>query len=51
MFAVAVAALCALKASLNASTGQLSDWHPNQVDPCTWTNVKCDPVSKTVVSV
>ncbi|KAJ8453196.1 hypothetical protein Cgig2_008080 [Carnegiea gigantea] len=46
-----VAALCALKASLNASPGQLSDWHPNQVDPCTWTNVKCDPVSKTVVSV
>uniref|UniRef100_A0A7C8YEI6 Receptor protein serine/threonine kinase n=1 Tax=Opuntia streptacantha TaxID=393608 RepID=A0A7C8YEI6_OPUST len=46
-----VDALCALKTSLNASPGQLSDWRPNQVDPCTWTNVKCDPASKAVVSV
>lgn len=36
-------ALIALKSSLNASANQLRDWNPNQVNPCTWTKVTCDP--------
>ncbi|KAF5176740.1 Receptor-like protein kinase [Thalictrum thalictroides] len=35
-------ALFALRASLNASSSQLSDWNQNQVNPCTWSNVFCD---------
>ncbi|XP_031386051.1 probable LRR receptor-like serine/threonine-protein kinase At5g10290 isoform X2 [Punica granatum] len=37
-------------ASLNATNDQLMGWNPNQVDPCTWSNVKCDP-NNNVVSV
>ncbi|KAF5749790.1 Leucine-rich repeat transmembrane protein kinase family protein isoform 1 [Tripterygium wilfordii] len=44
-------ALNDLKVSLNASPSQLSDWNPNQVNPCTWSNVICDPNSNKVVSV
>ncbi|KAB1200418.1 hypothetical protein CJ030_MR0G007262 [Morella rubra] len=33
-------ALYALKVSLKAD--QLADWNPNQVNPCTWSNVQCD---------
>lgn len=35
-------ALYALRTSLNASAKQLSDWNPNLVNPCTWSNVICD---------
>ncbi|KAE7998057.1 hypothetical protein FH972_002635 [Carpinus fangiana] len=35
-------ALFALKNSLKASSAQLTDWNPNQDDPCTWSNVLCD---------
>ncbi|KAK6923313.1 Leucine-rich repeat-containing N-terminal, plant-type, partial [Dillenia turbinata] len=35
-------ALYALKASLNASADQLTDWNSYQVNPCTWSNVICD---------
>uniref|UniRef100_A0A7N0TJ55 non-specific serine/threonine protein kinase n=1 Tax=Kalanchoe fedtschenkoi TaxID=63787 RepID=A0A7N0TJ55_KALFE len=45
-----VEALVALKASLNASDTQLTDWIPYQVNPCTWSNVICDP-SNHVTSV
>eukprot|EP00261_Vitis_vinifera_P017567 XP_010647299.1 PREDICTED: probable LRR receptor-like serine/threonine-protein kinase At5g10290 isoform X5 [Vitis vinifera] len=43
-------ALYALKNSLNASSKQLMDWHPNEVDPCSWSNVVCDS-SNNVISV
>ncbi|XVF17267.1 hypothetical protein REPUB_Repub10bG0105200 [Reevesia pubescens] len=43
-------ALYALRNSLHASTNQLGDWNPNQVNPCTWSNVMCDP-SNNVISV
>ncbi|KAJ9670115.1 hypothetical protein PVL29_026581 [Vitis rotundifolia] len=43
-------ALHALKNSLNASTEQLMDWNPNQVNPCGWSNVVCDS-SDNVISV
>ncbi|PKI66217.1 hypothetical protein CRG98_013385 [Punica granatum] len=43
-------ALASLMASLNATNDQLMGWNPNQVDPCTWSNVKCDP-NNNVVSV
>ncbi|KAJ9670107.1 hypothetical protein PVL29_026577 [Vitis rotundifolia] len=43
-------ALHALKNSLNASSKQLMDWHPSQVDPCSWSNVICDS-SNNVISV
>uniref|UniRef100_A0A7N0VMP7 non-specific serine/threonine protein kinase n=1 Tax=Kalanchoe fedtschenkoi TaxID=63787 RepID=A0A7N0VMP7_KALFE len=43
-------ALIALKTSLKASETQLTDWNPNQVNPCTWSNVICDP-SARVTSV
>ncbi|KAF6140577.1 hypothetical protein GIB67_013870 [Kingdonia uniflora] len=36
-------ALFALRTSLNASPTQLPDWNQNQVNPCTWSNVNCDP--------
>ncbi|GMI98057.1 hypothetical protein like AT5G10290 [Hibiscus trionum] len=42
-------ALIALKNSLRASP-QLGDWNPDQVNPCTWSNVMCDS-SNSVVSV
>ncbi|KAI4317280.1 hypothetical protein L6164_025163 [Bauhinia variegata] len=35
-------ALYALMTSLNASS-KLTDWNPNQVNPCTWSHVSCDP--------
>ncbi|KAF8377314.1 hypothetical protein HHK36_030689 [Tetracentron sinense] len=44
-------ALYALKTSLNASPNQLSDWNPNQVNPCIWTNVICEPNSTNVISI
>ncbi|KAF8411448.1 hypothetical protein HHK36_003999 [Tetracentron sinense] len=40
-------ALYALKSSLKASI-QLSDWNQNQVNPCTWSNVICDPNSNVI---
>ncbi|XVE83125.1 hypothetical protein DITRI_Ditri16bG0062200 [Diplodiscus trichospermus] len=43
-------ALFALKTSLRASGNQLKDWNVNQVNPCTWSNVMCDP-SNNVISV
>ncbi|XP_057970618.1 probable LRR receptor-like serine/threonine-protein kinase At5g10290 isoform X2 [Malania oleifera] len=43
-------ALIALRSSLNALPNQLSDWNPNQVNPCTWSNVNCD-VNSVVISV
>ncbi|XP_056696801.1 probable LRR receptor-like serine/threonine-protein kinase At5g10290 [Spinacia oleracea] len=41
-------ALYALKQSLHASSGQLLDWNPNMVNPCTWSNVMCDSSSNVV---
>ncbi|OVA14216.1 Protein kinase domain [Macleaya cordata] len=41
-------ALFALRSSLNASPSQLSDWNRNQVNPCTWKNVICDPNSNVI---
>ncbi|KAG8641004.1 hypothetical protein MANES_13G094300v8 [Manihot esculenta] len=35
-------ALYELKLSLGAPVNQLTDWNPNHVDPCTWSNVYCD---------
>ncbi|GMI99415.1 hypothetical protein like AT5G10290 [Hibiscus trionum] len=43
-------ALFALKTSLQASAIQLADWNQNQVNPCTWSYVMCDP-SYNVISV
>lgn len=43
-------ALSALKTSLNASGTQLSNWNQNQVNPCNWYNVNCDP-DNNVISV
>ncbi|PPR93281.1 hypothetical protein GOBAR_AA27404 [Gossypium barbadense] len=43
-------ALFALKTSLRASPDQLRDWNPDQVNPCTWSNVMCDP-NNNVISV
>ncbi|KAE8697381.1 Somatic embryoproteinsis receptor kinase 1 [Hibiscus syriacus] len=43
-------ALFALKTSLHASPDQLRDWNPDQVNPCTWSNVMCDS-SNNVISV
>ncbi|CAN6711235.1 unnamed protein product [Malus baccata var. baccata] len=42
--------LFSLRTSLNSSPNQLKDWNPNQVNPCTWSNVNCDP-NNNVVSV
>lgn len=36
-------ALFALRSSLNASATQLADWNQNQVNPCTWSKIICDP--------
>ncbi|XP_041008748.1 probable LRR receptor-like serine/threonine-protein kinase At5g10290 [Juglans microcarpa x Juglans regia] len=44
-------ALFALKTSLKASHDQLTDWNPNQVNPCTWSNVQCDNNSSAVQHV
>ncbi|XP_034691116.1 probable LRR receptor-like serine/threonine-protein kinase At5g10290 isoform X2 [Vitis riparia] len=41
-------ALHALKNSLNVSSKQLMDWHPNEVDPCSWSNVVCDSSNKVI---
>ncbi|KAJ7945414.1 Receptor-like protein kinase [Quillaja saponaria] len=43
-------ALFALKNSLNPSGSQLTDWNANQVNPCTWSRVYCDP-NNNVISV
>ncbi|XP_011022806.1 PREDICTED: probable LRR receptor-like serine/threonine-protein kinase At5g10290 isoform X2 [Populus euphratica] len=43
-------ALSALKVSMNVPDNQLKDWNPNQVTPCTWTNVICDN-NEHVISV
>ncbi|KAJ4953787.1 hypothetical protein NE237_030619 [Protea cynaroides] len=43
-------ALFDLRTSLNASASQLSDWNPNQVNPCTWSHVICDS-NNNVISV
>ncbi|XP_008234117.1 PREDICTED: probable LRR receptor-like serine/threonine-protein kinase At5g10290 [Prunus mume] len=39
-------ALYSLRTSLNSSPEQLKDWNINQVNPCTWSNVNCDPNNK-----
>lgn len=44
-------ALIALKNSLNASSGQLKDWNPNLVNPCTWSKVICDGSIVTTVTL
>ncbi|KAF1867734.1 hypothetical protein Lal_00050167 [Lupinus albus] len=36
-------ALYSLRSSLKASADQLTDWNQNQVNPCTWSRVYCDP--------
>lgn len=41
-------ALYALRQSLHASSSQLGDWNPNMVNPCTWSNVMCDPNNNVV---
>ncbi|CAK9180168.1 unnamed protein product [Ilex paraguariensis] len=41
-------ALFSLRSSLNASNSQLSNWYPNQVNPCTWSNVQCDPNNNVI---
>ncbi|KAG5241823.1 LRR receptor serine/threonine-protein kinase [Salix suchowensis] len=41
-------ALSALKLSMNVPDNQLRDWNPNQVTPCTWTNVICDNNEKVI---
>ncbi|KAI6692087.1 hypothetical protein NL676_019797 [Syzygium grande] len=43
-------ALYSLRNSLNASSSQLTDWNPNQVNPCTWSNVICD-ANNNVISL
>ncbi|KAM5577212.1 putative LRR receptor-like serine/threonine-protein kinase [Rosa sericea] len=43
-------ALYSLRTSLITSPNQLKDWNPNQVNPCTWSNVNCDG-NNNVVSV
>ncbi|KAK8693173.1 hypothetical protein V6N13_070767 [Hibiscus sabdariffa] len=43
-------ALMSLKNSLRATPNQLRDWNPDQVNPCTWSNVMCDS-SNNVISV
>ncbi|XP_044503282.1 probable LRR receptor-like serine/threonine-protein kinase At5g10290 isoform X2 [Mangifera indica] len=43
-------ALYALKTSLHVPSTLLTDWNQNQVNPCTWSNVICDP-SYNVVSL
>ncbi|KAG9451497.1 hypothetical protein H6P81_011462 [Aristolochia fimbriata] len=42
-------ALNSLKTSLRVGPDQLTDWNPNQVNPCTWTSVNC--VGSIVVSL
>ncbi|MCL7044859.1 hypothetical protein MKW94_017833 [Papaver nudicaule] len=44
-------ALYALRESLKAAPSQLVNWNRNQVNPCTWTNVNCDPTTNKVQSV
>ncbi|KAI7733201.1 hypothetical protein M8C21_006165 [Ambrosia artemisiifolia] len=41
-------ALFDLRTSLKASPDQLTDWNQNQVNPCTWSKVTCDPNNKVV---
>ncbi|KAK0608732.1 hypothetical protein LWI29_035140 [Acer saccharum] len=36
-------ALFALRTSLHVPKDVLPDWNQNQVNPCTWSNVYCDP--------
>ncbi|GAA0146029.1 transmembrane signal receptor [Lithospermum erythrorhizon] len=42
--------LVTMKDSLNASGTQLTDWNPNQVNPCTWSKIICDG-DNNVVSI
>ncbi|KAG6600649.1 putative LRR receptor-like serine/threonine-protein kinase, partial [Cucurbita argyrosperma subsp. sororia] len=42
-------ALFSLRRALNATENQLTDWNPNQVNPCTWTSVICN--GNNVISV
>ncbi|KAI3846652.1 hypothetical protein MKX03_012054 [Papaver bracteatum] len=45
-------ALYALKKSLNVPSSQLVNWNRDQVNPCTWSNVNCDPeTNKKVTSL
>ncbi|KAL6558817.1 hypothetical protein OROMI_019167 [Orobanche minor] len=43
-------ALYALRTSINASSNQLTDWYRTQVNPCTWSKVRCDS-NNNVISV
>ncbi|XP_048437902.1 probable LRR receptor-like serine/threonine-protein kinase At5g10290 isoform X3 [Pyrus x bretschneideri] len=44
-------ALFSLRKSLNISPNQLKDWNADQINPCSWSNVKCDRNNNNVVSV
>ncbi|KAJ3695812.1 hypothetical protein LUZ60_001189 [Juncus effusus] len=43
-----VTALCDMKAKLNDTENQLYNWYPNQINPCTFTFVICEPMSNNV---
>ncbi|XP_071683082.1 leucine-rich repeat protein 1-like [Lolium perenne] len=42
-------ALTALKNGLQDPTGELNNWNPYSTDPCTWTHVECDNITKRVI--
>ncbi|KAI3873997.1 hypothetical protein MKW98_001646 [Papaver atlanticum] len=44
-------ALYELKRSLNVPPSQLVNWNRDQVNPCTWSNVNCDPTTLKVISL
>ncbi|KAJ0975002.1 hypothetical protein J5N97_016967 [Dioscorea zingiberensis] len=41
-------ALFDMKLKLNATANQLKDWNPDQVNPCTWYSVLCDPNNNVI---
>ncbi|CAH9088297.1 unnamed protein product [Cuscuta epithymum] len=42
-------ALSALKASLNASSSELTDWYESEVNPCTWSKITCDATNNVIM--
>ncbi|XP_047341064.1 LRR receptor-like serine/threonine-protein kinase FEI 2 isoform X2 [Impatiens glandulifera] len=44
-------ALISLRATIGGSDGVLLQWRPEDPDPCNWKGVKCDPITKRVVSL
>ncbi|XP_028756047.1 LRR receptor-like serine/threonine-protein kinase FEI 1 [Neltuma alba] len=44
-------ALLSFKAAVVSSDGILSQWRPEDSDPCKWRGVKCDPKSKRVTTL